>query len=138
MKPTNSKASNAERKKSAPSAKPNVELPVISSKASDASTSEKPTPNAQLTRIEFKIDEVVWAKIKGHPHWPAKVKAFANKMVIVTWFNDYRTTKIYRTQLFKFLINYDEFSKKFGSTVGLEKAAHEALIYFGASLNKPF
>lgn len=30
-----------------------------------------------------------------------------NKMVIVTWFNVYRTTKIYRTQMFIFLTNLD-------------------------------
>lgn len=88
--------------------------------------------------ISFKIDEVVWAKIKGHVHWPAKIKSFANsKMVIVVWFNDYRTTKIYRTQLFKFLNNFDEFAKRFDDTVGLKKAALEALSYYGTSvLNK--
>lgn len=90
-----------------------------------------------IARIDNKIDEVVWAKIKGHTHWPAKIKAFpSSKMAIVVWFNDYRTTKIYRTQLFKFLVHFDEFSKKFDQIIGLETAAQEALIYFGQSLPK--
>lgn len=52
-------------------------------------------------------------------------------MVIVTWFNDYRTTKIYRTQIFKFLLDYDEYSKKLDETIGLRIAAQEALMCYG-------
>lgn len=86
-----------------------------------------------VARIEYKIDEIVWAKIKGYPHWPARIKGFSGngRMVLVYWFNDYRTTKIYRTQLFKFLENFDEFAKKFDQTIGLKTAAQEALIIFG-------
>lgn len=52
-------------------------------------------------------------------------------MIIVTWFNDYRTTKMYRTQIFKFLLHYDEYSKKFDETIGLRIAAQEALMCYG-------
>lgn len=80
----------------------------------------------------FKLGEVVWAKIKGSVHWPARIKSFpSNKMVTVVWFNDYRTTKIYRTQIFKYLLNFDTYAKNFDRVVGLEKAAKEGLILYG-------
>lgn len=86
------------------------------------------TNNLQVAVIDFKIDEIVWAKIKGYPAWPAKVLSFpSNKMVLVQWFNDYRKTKVYRTQLFKFLINFERFSTNFNRSVGLKTAAREAL-----------
>lgn len=85
-----------------------------------------------IARIDFAIGEIVWAKIRGFPHWPAKVIAIPNdRMVLVVWFNDYRVTKIYRTQLFKFLKHFDEFAKKFDKHIGLESAAKEALICYG-------
>lgn len=89
------------------------------------------TSNA-IARIDFAIGEIVWAKIRGFSHWPAKIKSIPNdRMVVVVWFNDYRITKVYKTQIFKFLMNYDEFAKKFGKVVGLECAAKEALICYG-------
>ncbi|XP_055326601.1 uncharacterized protein LOC129580316 [Sitodiplosis mosellana] len=89
-----------------------------------------------VAQIIFKVDEVVWAKIKGHPHWPARIKCFPSaKMAIVVWFNDYRTTKIYRTQLHKFLTNFDKFAVRFRDTIGLETAAKEGLIYYGQRAN---
>lgn len=93
--------------------------------------------NTQIVaRIDYKINEVVWAKIKGFPHWPAKLKRIdSNKMVTVVWFNDYRTTKIYKTQLSKFLLNFEQFAHTFEQHIGLKKAAHEALIYFGSTIN---
>lgn len=89
-----------------------------------------------VAQIEFKIGEIVWAKIKGYAHWPAKIKSFpSSRMAEVIWFNDYRRTKVYKTQLFKFLINFDDFAKKFDDTIGLKTAAQEALICFGNNLN---
>lgn len=108
-------------------AKPSVEISVSNTTASHSQV---------LDTISFKINEVVWAKIRGFPHWPAKIKAFSNKMVVVVWFNDYRTTKLYRSQLYKFLPSFDEFAKKFNDHIGLEKAAKEGLIYFGSTLTK--
>lgn len=57
-------------------------------------------------------------------------------MVVVVWFNDYRTTKMYKSQIFKFLKNFDTYAVNFKNVVGLEKAAQEAMIYFGSSLSK--
>lgn len=88
-----------------------------------------------VATLDYKIDEVVWAKIKGSPHWPAKITRInSNKMITVYWFNDYRTTKLYKTQLFKFLINFELFVQKFDQHIGLKKAAHEALIYYGSTV----
>lgn len=88
--------------------------------------------NSTVAKIEFKVGEVVWARIRGYPHWPARIQSFpSNKMATVIWFNDYRRTKLYKTQIFKFLVNFDEFSKRFNDTVGLETAAREALISYG-------
>lgn len=85
-----------------------------------------------VAKIDFSINEVVWAKIRGYPAWPAKIKSFPNlKTAIVVWFNDYRTTKIYKTQLFKFLPFFDRNSVNFDKTIGLKKAAQEGLIYYG-------
>lgn len=88
-----------------------------------------------VAKIEFKVGEIVWARIKGYPHWPAKVTSFPSaKMAEVVWMNDYRKTKLYRTQLWKFLVHFDEFAKRFNDTVGLEKAAKEALVLYGQTI----
>lgn len=92
----------------------------------------KKTTTMEVAIMDFQIDEVVWAKLRGFVHWPAKVKAFCKNMIIVVWFNDYRTTKLYKSQLSKFLPNFDEYSKKFDKTVGLKTAAQEALIFLSA------
>lgn len=90
-----------------------------------------------LSQIDYRIGEVVWAKIKRYPHWPAKIKGFpSTRTVEVVWFNDYRTTKVYKSQLFKFLIHFEEFAKKFDDTVGLKTAAQEGLIYYGNMMHK--
>lgn len=89
--------------------------------------------------IDYKVGETVWAKIKGSPHWPAKIKALpSSTKAIVVWFNDYRITKIYKTQMYKFIIHFDQFSKQFDEKVGLRVAAEEALRYYGTTqvLNK--
>jgi hypothetical protein len=33
--------------------------------------------------MQFKVDEAVWAKIKGYPSWPAVVKLSINKITAV-------------------------------------------------------
>lgn len=86
--------------------------------------------------MDFKLNETIWAKIKGHPHWPAKIKSFpSHRMAGVVWYNDYRRTKVYKTQLFKFLTHFDQFAARFDDTVGLKAAAQEALICYGQNLN---
>lgn len=80
--------------------------------------------NVDLALVDFKIGEVVWAKIKGFPHWPCIIRNFDKKMVLVQWYNDYRSTKVYRTQLFKFLENFNEFSKSFNQKIGLDTFFH--------------
>lgn len=80
---------------------------------------------------DFKLNEIVWAKIKGSPEWPAQIINFpTSKMALVVWFNDNRKTKVYRTQLYKFLSNYDKFSANFDKHIGLKTAAREALYDF--------
>lgn len=89
----------------------------------------------EIALIEFSVGDVVWAKIKGYPHWPAKITAFTSKLMVeVFWFNDYRRTKIYRTQLSKFIPCFEQFSVHFDNHVGLRTAAKEAMIYYGNSL----
>lgn len=94
-------------------------------------------PELVIAPIIFRVSEVVWAKIKGSVPWPARIKSFpSNRMVIVVWLNDYRTTKIYRTQIFKFLTNFDTYAKNFDKTVGLKKAAQEGLMLYGSMINR--
>lgn len=86
----------------------------------------------QLDVVRFAIGEIIWAKIRGSPHWPAQIKSFpTHNTAEVLWFNDYRRTKVFRTKLFKFMPHFDEFAVKFQTSVGLETAAREALICFG-------
>lgn len=80
------------------------------------------------------VGEVIWGKIRGWPHWPAKIIRFHGRLVEVEWFNDYRTTKLYKSQVFKFYPNYDIFAEKFATSVGLKTAATEALIYITSKL----
>lgn len=98
----------------------------------DPSTSQKSNEKVEtVAEIDFKIGEIVWAKIKGFPHWPAEIVTFhSNKMLEVVWFNDYRKTKLYKTQLFKFLTNFETFSTNFDNAVGLQTAAKEAMISY--------
>lgn len=88
-----------------------------------------------VAKIDFRVNEVVWAKIKGYPHWPAKIKRIdSTKMVTVYWFNDYRITKIYKTQLTKFLINFERYALTFDQHIGLKRAAFEALQFYGSNM----
>lgn len=97
----------------------------------------EPDEENQIAVIEFRVGEIVWAKIKGFPHWPAVIKSFpSDRMAIVIWFNDYRKTKIYRTQLFKFLANFETFAKRFDDVIGLKTAAQEGLMCYGQNMNK--
>lgn len=96
-------------------------------------TSPTISANNTVANIEFLRNEVVWGKIRGWPHWPARIVEFENKRIEILWFNDYRRTKVFRTQLFKFYPNFNEFAQKFSSNIGLETAAKEALLYLSAN-----
>lgn len=91
--------------------------------------------NDVVARIDFKVNEVIWCKIRGYPSWPCKIKTFVKNMVIVVWFNDYRITKVYRTQLQKFLVNFDTNAKNFDNNIVLKTAAREALLFYGSGLS---
>lgn len=86
----------------------------------------------QIAVVRFLLGEIIWAKIRGSPHWPAQIMSFpTHNTAEVLWFNDYRRTKVFQTKLFKFLPYFDEFAKKFETHVGLETAAREALACYG-------
>lgn len=85
-----------------------------------------------LIRPEFLMNEIIWAKIRGHSHWPAKINRItpaATGLITyeVVWYNDYRRTKIHRTQAYKFLENFEKFATKYSSVIGLKTAAFEAM-----------
>lgn len=90
-------------------------------------------------RMEFVPGDIVWAKIKGYPHWPAKVErvyGVKNQMVEVFWFNNYKRTRMNKGQLLNFLTNFDRFRPDFVNHIGLEPAAKEAILYLGSQMNK--
>lgn len=85
-----------------------------------------------VAKPEFAVKEIVWSKLRGHSHWPARIErivsnAAGTKMFDVVWFNDYRRSRIYRLQVFKFLENFEKFAIKFDDVVGLKTAAFEAM-----------
>lgn len=81
-----------------------------------------------VSLIQFSMDEVVWAKLKGYPAWPARIVGFENKRFEIMWFNDYRRSKVFRSQLFKFnKANVEKFTK--AKKVGVETAIKEAILY---------
>lgn len=90
-------------------------------------------------QIKYKVGEVVWAKIRGFPGWPARIEdIFGGKrqMFRIFWFNDYRYSNVYINQIFKFHSYFEQFSKPFNSHIGLETAAREALMYIAAETQK--
>lgn len=81
---------------------------------------------------QYTVNEVVWAKIKGSIPWPAKITSIATtglKRYEVVWFNDYRKSKLYRSQISKFHTHFIEFSVHFPKSIKVETAAKEALLY---------
>lgn len=116
----------------------NVGLPITETVNYRSEKTVEPVPvsSQTVTKFEFSIGEIVWAKIRGWPHWPAKIIAIEPKRYEVFWFNDYRKSKIFRSQIYKFHDNFNSFSGKFTSSLGLETAAKEALIYLGTMNSK--
>lgn len=88
--------------------------------------------NLFIAEIDFRIGDVIWAKLKGSPYWPAKVERIygaKNQMMEVLWFNDCRRSKIFKTQGECFLKNFEKNSKFFKTHIGLETAAKEAVMF---------
>lgn len=86
----------------------------------------------RIAKIDFQSGDVIWAKIKGSPFWPAKVERIygaKNQMMEIQWFNDYRRSKIFKTQGEHFLENFRKNSKVFDRHIGLETAAKEAVLH---------
>lgn len=94
-------------------------------------------PTNIVAKIDFKVGDVVWAKIRGCPFWPAKIERIYGvklQMIEILWFNDYRRSKVYRTQIESFLPNFRKNSKFFKEKVGLETAAKEAVLYMTSKM----
>lgn len=101
--------------------------------ASEAIGSEEKSSNqAKQIAHYFKVGEVVWAKLRGFPSWPARIEKIVGdkkQTMEIYWFNDYRKSKVFRSQIFNFHDNYSKFAKEFENHIGLETAAKEALIF---------
>lgn len=85
--------------------------------------------------MPFSTGEVIWCKIRGAVHWPAKILLIGTRQIEVEWFNDYRTSKVFRSQIYKFYPNFRLFAEKFDTTVGLKAAAQEAMIHIADKIN---
>lgn len=86
----------------------------------------------EIAVMDFRIGDVVWAKIRGYPGWPARIESIygdKKQTFRVYWFNDYRISNIYRSQIYKFHLHFEKFAKLFDSHIGLETAAKEAMMY---------
>lgn len=97
----------------------------------------KVEPN-EIAELEYSIGEVIWAKMKGFPCWPAKIESIKSgkkPSYDIVWFNDYRRSNVFKTQTYKFYPNFERFSPKFSTHIGLETAAKEALIHLGSNRN---
>lgn len=93
----------------------------------------------QIAVNNYVVGEVVWAKIRGFPAWPARIENIIGGkrlMFRIFWFNDYRNSNVYANQVFKFHSNFEQFSKPFNSHIGLETAAREALMYIASEIKK--
>lgn len=117
-----------------PESRPVAEVTLCTSSKMNSPVDSTGVENIELSTsktvsvIEFSMDEVVFAKIKGYPTWPAKIVGFENKRCEIQWFNDYRRSKVFRSQLFKFNdANVDKFSK--AKKLGVETAIKEAIVY---------
>lgn len=121
-------------------------IPSTSTAATDAITSVVTVDNKQsdvntIALMPFVIGEVVWGKIRGWPHWPARIVKIHSPPYTKTpiryevyWFNDYRTTKLFRSQVYNYNQNYEIYTKKCETTIGLKTATREALMYIASKL----
>lgn len=92
-------------------------------------------PSKTIAIQDFAINEVVWGKFKGWPHWPARVVAINTKKIEIVWFNDYRKSQMFRSQLFKFKSNFENFTKKCHTNAKLDTATKEAILYINSGMS---
>lgn len=94
---------------------------------------EKNINQSKVVSTEFfRVGQVVWAKLRGFPCWPAKIERIGGEkkqFIEIFWFNDYRRSKVFRSQIFDFHTHFVQFAAEFENHIGLETAAKEALIY---------
>lgn len=87
-----------------------------------------------VAMVSFKVGDVVWCKLKGHPIWPAKVKDISgknNQQFTIVWFKDYRISKVHRNQLSSFEnVPKNQLSQK---NYKQQAAFKEAFLYFTAT-----
>ena len=84
-----------------------------------------------VANLDFAVNEIVWTKVRGFATWPARIERIittpaGRTMYEIYWFSDYRRSKVFRLQVFKFLENFEKFAMKFDEVVDL-KTAFEAM-----------
>lgn len=101
--------------------------------ASEPVRKEKNTnQSADISTEFFRVGQVVWAKLRGFPCWPAKIERICGEkkhLIEIFWFNDYRRSKVFRSQIFDFNEHFAQFAVELKNHIGLETAAKEALMY---------
>lgn len=115
----------------------NIEPSVDSQNVKKAASEETGTSNSStinglnrsmaISTQPFKVGEVIWGKIRGWPHWPGKIVHVFPQQFEVIWYNDFRVTKLYRSQIYKFAANLQIFAEKLDTTIGLREAAEQAM-----------
>lgn len=100
---------------------------------SDSVRNEENTNQSKAVSTEFfRPGQVVWAKLRGFPCWPAKIERICGdkkQLIEIFWFNDYRRSKVFRSQIFDFHKHFAQYAVEFENHIGLDTAAKEALIY---------
>lgn len=104
-----------------------IDVPMVTTVAKVGSS--RPS-GKEIVEIEFSMGDIVWGKIKGFYNWPAKIVGFSEEKVTIRWFNDYRYSSVFKSQICKFEEHCITFSKKAKSSPALETAIKEALIDF--------
>lgn len=91
-------------------------------------------PHNAIALLDYSIGEIVWCKLKGWPHWPCKILDIEYKrsvIYLVYWFKDnHRTSKVFKSQLFKFKENFKTLSENGSENAQLEAAIKEGIIKF--------
>lgn len=79
--------------------------------------------------MNFKVDDVVWAHLKGYSSWPGKIVDLSSSQAKVYWFADYRESLVPKSKLESFEKNIQKYKAAINSKPMLKKAAEEASIF---------